>query len=72
MSNRNHNLDHIFQMAERTDQLSRLPGIDMQLSDGENSSDDEDDRLLMFPWGSLVNYDLLSELDFFKNAGKYF
>ena len=60
--------DHIFSMNGRSDQLARLPGIDIQLSDGENSSDDDDDRLLMFPWASFVNSDLLSGLEFFKNA----
>ena len=64
--------DHIFSMNGRSDQLARLPRIDIQLSDGENSSDDDDDRLLMFPWASFVNSDLLSGLEFFKNAGKLF
>lgn len=64
----NNSIEEIFNMTGRGDQLTRLPGIDMQLSDGENSSDDEDDRLLMFPWSSFVNSDILS-LDFFKNAG---
>lgn len=64
--------NHIFSMNGRSDQLARLPGIDIQLSDGDNSSDDDDDRLLMFPWASFVNSDLLSGLEFFKNAGKLF